>query len=390
MKTILFHVNSFLAGGIEKVLIELLKSLDPAKYRIRLSIGYNFGDKEVLKPEIPDYVEVHYLLSHPLLVHSQKKKKTASISNAEKFLAELIFPLIRKSAQRKALRKLMNDTDVVIDFDTTLASFHKLFANKRSAAYCHFSFGHNWDGDKHKLDKLALRLSYYDKVVMLCDEMKEDTAKMYPALAPKLVKIYNAMDNTALQVKAREPIDESLTQGRPYIVSVGRLHEYQKDFTTLVLAYIECVRTFHIEEDLIIVGYGSARKGLEQLAADAGMIGRIHFTGFQANPYNWMDKASMFLFSSKYEGLPTVIIEAMLLDKPVVATACPTGVRELLQGGKGGILTPVGDIGAMAKAIPKLLGNPALQAQFSQSRKDFLKQFDPAFMVSRVEELLIN
>lgn len=372
------------------MLIELLRAMDEKKYKIRLSIAYNFGEQEVLLSELPDYVEVHHLLNAPWLINAQKKKKTGKIGVFEKLAAELFFPPIRKVRQARALKNLLKDTDVVIDFDTTLAPFYKLFEDKRSAVYRHFGFGHNWKAEKRKLDKLSRRLVHYNRVVMLCEEMKDEAAKMYPFLKPKLTRIYNALNRERIEELAQEPIDAELLKGRPYIVSVGRLHEVQKDFTTLVKAYIDCVNRYKIEECLVIVGYGSARESLEKLAHDAGMSERILFTGFQPNPYKWIANSSLFLFSSKYEGLPTVIIEAMILDKPIVATACPTGVRELLMNGAAGILTEVGNVAQMSEAIHRLLGDAALQNQFSEARKDFLKHFDPTFMIAQVEGLLIE
>jgi glycosyltransferase involved in cell wall biosynthesis len=390
VKTILFHVNSFLAGGIEKVLLEVLHAIDPSKYRVRLSITYNLGDKEVHKKEIPPYVEVYYLLNSPLLISTQRKKLTSKISVLEKVAGELIFPPIRKQVKKKALERILKDTDVVIDFDTTLAGFHELFADKRTVAYCHFSFSQIWNGNKRKLDKLANRLNQYDRVVMLCDEMKEDTAKMYPSLEPKLVRIYNALDKEKVLAVAKEPIDTTVLNGQEYIVSVGRLHEAQKDFTTLVKAYIDCVRRHSIKEYLVIVGYGGALESLQQIAADAGMQDRIIFTGFDPNPYKWIKNASLFLFSSKYEGLPTVIIEALLLEKPVIATACPTGVKELLMYGQAGILTKVGDITEMSEALNKLLKDKPLQQQYIQASKKIVHNFDADYMISEFERLLLN
>lgn len=389
-KTLLFHVHSFLTGGIEKVLIELLYALDPGKYRILLSIAYDLGDKQVLLGSLPSYVEVHFLLSDPLLVYTYKKKQTAKIGLAEKLLGELIFPPIRKKKQRKALQRLINEVDVVIDFDTTLSGFYEFFADKKSVAYCHFSFGQIWSGNVRKRDKLAKRLSHYSKIVMLCDEMKEETKKLYPVLESKLIRIYNALDKERIQKMAKEAIDRSSLADNEYIVSVGRLHEAQKDFTTLLKAYIDCVQQHKIKEYLVIVGYGDAKESLEQLAAAAGLSHRVIFTGFQSNPYKWIAAAKLFLFSSKYEGLPTVIIEAHLLGKPVIATACPTGVRELLLDGKGGILTKVGDVKEMSDALNRLIRDEDLQRRFLFNVQDFLYNFDSSYMVREFERLLLE
>lgn len=387
MKTILFHVNSFLSGGIEKILLEVLNALDPNKYNIKLSIAYDFGDKEILKKDIPEYVEVHYLLDEPFFVSTHKKKKTGKLSLIEKLLVELIIPPFRKKAQKNKLKKILNGIDVVIDFDTTLSPFYKYFADKKTIAYCHFGLKNIWR-NKLKLDKLVRRLSNFDHIVMLCEEMHKDAALLYPSLSSKLVTIYNAMDTERIKKLAKEEIvipEDFIHNG--FIVSVGRLQESQKDFTTLIYAYTDCVKNYDIQERLVIVGNGNEKEYLARLADKTGLKDRILFTSHQENPYKWIDKSIMFLFSSKYEGLPTVLIEAHILNKPIVATACPTGVIELLMNGEAGILVNVGDVKAMSEAIYKLLNDTILQQQFTEKAKELLPQFDIKYMIPKLEKL---
>src|ERR1043165_9512716 len=88
-KTVLFHIHNFLLGGIEKVLLELLQSLDPDKYRIKLSISHNLGDKEILRPQVPAHVAVRHLIDSPILSYANRKKMTGKISLPEKAMAEL-------------------------------------------------------------------------------------------------------------------------------------------------------------------------------------------------------------------------------------------------------------------------------------------------------------
>ena len=131
MKTLLFHVNSLLAGGIEKVLIELLSGLDPAKYHIKLSIAHNLGDLELLRSRIPPYVEVSYILDTPILTNTKKKKVTKNISLPAKLFEDLVLPPFKKMVHVKKLKKLIKDVDVIIDFDMTLAGYTSLFSGKK-------------------------------------------------------------------------------------------------------------------------------------------------------------------------------------------------------------------------------------------------------------------
>jgi glycosyltransferase involved in cell wall biosynthesis len=136
------------------------------------------------------------------------------------------------------------------------------------------------------------------------------------------------------------------------IVCVGRLSP-EKDHPTLLRAMTllpadRCYR-------LAIVGEGSERATLEALAREHGLSEQIIFAGQVADPFSWMMRARLAVCSSVYEGLCNAIIEALACGTPVVSTDCPYGPREILQGGRYGTLTPVGDATAMASAIAQAM-----------------------------------
>ena len=391
MKTLLFHINSLLAGGIEKVLIELLHGLDPAKYNIKLSIAHNLGELELLKKQIPPYVSVSYILDTPLLTNTKKKKVTNTITFPEKLFEDLVLPVFKRRAHESKLRELIRDVDIVIDFDMTLAGYTKLLRDKKTIAYCHFSFAHYWDGNKMKLDKLAKRLSRYTKVVMLCDEMKDNAIASYPFLANNVIRIYNAVDTQRIQVLAKESLgDHSYLLQGGYFLSVGRLAESQKDFTMLIKGYAACVKKYGIRENLVIVGAGYSQAPLAALAKELGVDDKVIFTGFQENPYKWMYNCKLFLFCSKFEGLPTVLIEAFSLSCPVIATATPTGIEEILMHGKAGILVKMGDDATLCESIKTLANDTTMQAAFRENAQDILQKFEIGYMVKEFERLIVE
>ncbi len=390
MKTILFHVNTLLAGGIEKVMIELLQALDPKQYNIKLSIGHNLGANETLKPQIPSYVTIEYILTSPILTYAVRKKHTANITGIEKLLSEIFLPGPKRIAYNKRLKEILADVDVIIDFDMTLSSYHKAMGSRKKIAYCHFSLAHYYDGNKRKLNKLANRLHQYDKVIMLCDEMKQDADKLYPMLKEKTVRLYNALNIERIKQLADEPFTgEQKLLDTGYFVSVGRLQESQKDFTSLIRAYAQCIKQCGIKQYLVIVGDGGYRQQLEELAKTEDVAERVVFAGFDKNPYKWVRHAEAFIFSSKYEGLPTVLIEALALECPLVATECPTGVREILMNGEAGILTPVGDIAALKDGMHKILDKD-LQAKYISNSKKLIHEFDMKFMLKEFERIVLS
>jgi glycosyltransferase involved in cell wall biosynthesis len=110
---------------------------------------------------------------------------------------------------------------------------------------------------------------------------------------------------------------------------------------------------------LIILGEGNKRRELEELADSLGVHQSLTLPGYAENPFAYMARAAVFVLSSRFEGLPGVLIQAMACGCPVVSTDCASGPREILERGAYGPLVPVGDDKALAEAIQTVLDKPA-------------------------------
>jgi glycosyltransferase involved in cell wall biosynthesis len=185
----------------------------------------------------------------------------------------------------------------------------------------------------------------------------------------------NAIDIDRIRENAAAP--ETPPCAGPYIVSVARLDEIQKDHRTLLRAYAQLVATQKgaLNEALVIVGDGGFRAELEALAIELGVGERVHFTGYRNNPHAVVAGASALVLSSRYEGMPMVLLEALALGKPVISTDCPTGPREILDDGKFGLLVPIGNVDAMAQAMSRLLLDNALRDGFISTALDRARDY---------------
>jgi glycosyltransferase involved in cell wall biosynthesis len=195
-----------------------------------------------------------------------------------------------------------------------------------------------------------------DAIVANSRGVAEDLMKL-TGLPPDNIKvIYNPVVTPELFAKAEEPLDHPwFRPGEPPVVlGVGRLTQ-QKDFPTLIRAFA-LVRKERPAR-LMILGEGEERPKLEALVRELGMEEDVALPGFVENPYKYMKRAAVFVLSSKWEGLPTALIEALALGIRVVATNCPSGPEEVLEGGKWGRLVPVGDPAGLAQAILDRLNN---------------------------------
>ena len=156
--------------------------------------------------------------------------------------------------------------------------------------------------------------------------------------------------------------------GVPLILGVGELCG-RKDFETLIRAFARLRAQRPCR--LMILGRGRARERLLALATELGVGDAVTLPGFVPDPYAYMAHADLFVFSSRWEGLGFVIIEALAVGTPVVATDCPSGPREILQEGAVGPLVPVGDAAALATAMLETLDHPPSKARLQDAARPY-------------------
>lgn len=363
-RRVLFHVTHFLHGGIETSLVSLLNSLDPDRFELGLTVTYPSPELEShFRARLPAHVAVHVLAPEPWLSRCRQLKKQRKLGPLGKLYEEVLLPPVRKPLMNQRFRKILNagGYDAVVDYDMSLSRITGPLPVPM-IGYQHFSVEHLARGHGRKLRKLRHQCKVdYDAVVMLTDSMLADARKLIPEAADKLVRLYNAIDLASIRAKAEQPLDPAVAPAGPFIVSVGRQEESQKDFTSLLRAYARLVAQ-GIEENLVLVGDGASRPQLEALAQSLGIAVRVTFAGFQSNPYAWIRRARLMAFSSKMEGLPNVLLEGLAVGQVVVSTDCPTGPREILDDGRAGLLVPVGDVDGLAEAMRRGLQDDALRS----------------------------
>jgi glycosyltransferase involved in cell wall biosynthesis len=192
-------------------------------------------------------------------------------------------------------------------------------------------------------------------IVVVSEGVRDDMAEVTGISRERITVISNpAVVGTEVAEKAKAPLDHPWFEpGQPpVLVAVGRLQE-QKDYPTMIQALAQVRQARPVR--LVILGEGKERSALEAQIEALGLQEDVSLPGFVMNPYAYLARASLFVLSSRWEGLPTVLIEALCCGTPVVSMDCPSGPREILQGGKYGRLVPVGNVEALARAIEATL-----------------------------------
>jgi glycosyltransferase involved in cell wall biosynthesis len=213
----------------------------------------------------------------------------------------------------------------------------------------------------------AMRVLYpaADRIVAASTGVTSDLAAVAPRAAGRVRVIHNAGLDASVAERAGETWTHPFLDDEvPIIVACGRLTE-QKDYPTL-LAAIAALRARR-DVRVVVLGDGPLRTYLGLDARLQGVDDIVSFAGYATNPYAAMRRADVFVLSSRSEGFGNVLVEALALGRPIVATDCPHGPREILDGGRYGRLVPPGNPAALADALDALLGDAALCGQLSAS-----------------------
>ena len=170
---------------------------------------------------------------------------------------------------------------------------------------------------------------------------------------PAVSRIYNLVSFDDIQKQGIEPFSHP----RPYIVALGRLSEVKR-LDLLIDAYAKS--ELHQQCDLLIVGEGECRAALEAQIAKLSLQDKVILEGVQSNPFKYLANAEFLVLSSRTEAFPMVLIEALVLSCPVVATDCPTGPREIVIDGENGLLVENGNTAALSQAMSRLYNDKVL------------------------------
>lgn len=213
-----------------------------------------------------------------------------------------------------------------------------------------------------------------DRLIAISRGVAADIGELTGCPPEQVAVAPNPVIRPDLEELAAEPVAHPWFQpGQPPVVlGVGRLTT-QKDFPTLVRAFAR-FRQAH-EARLVILGKGPHREAIADAASRADIEADFDLPGFVANPYAYMARSRMFVLSSAWEGFGNVLAEAMAVGVPVVATDCPSGPSEILEGGEWGPLVPVGDAPALAEAMARVWRSPPDAEALKRSARE---RFDPA------------
>ncbi|MGL6120916.1 MAG: glycosyltransferase, partial [Fusobacteriaceae bacterium] len=339
-----------------------------------------------------------YFLKHEALIknthyHRERKKNLYNklmynilMSKEHSFVIDKTREILKK------IEKKLGHVDVFLDFDWGARRYVDKLKAKRKIVWIHNSIPKLLK-KQTKILRFGKNLDKYDCIVAICDDMKKEIQDIYPYLKDKVERIYNPFNFKRILESSENKTELSENEKKliedEYIVAVSRLDTVQKDYETLIKGY-KLALDNGIKEKLYIVGDGPDRLEIEKLVKNNNLEQFVKLIGKTKNPYVWMKNSKFFVHSSKYEGLPTVLIEAMICGKIVISSDCPTGPREILMNGQCGFLFEIGDYRGLSMKLRDVLNDSLKKEKYFGNLERRIMDFKSDIVIKEYEKIIDN
>ncbi len=356
---VVFFISTLSAGGAERTVSTLSQFIDPLINREILLMGteekivYPFSGKLSFLDRTPKLTTFNMLLQiipRSIRLYNLKKDKKQPV-----FISLLEYP--------------------------NLLNLLTAFKGKTVVSVRNHMSTKNQRGVEALFWNMILKSLYNraDKIVAVSEDIAEDLVSTYHIQKSKIQVIYNYYDLTKIDQLRQAEIDlawEPVFQ-KPVIITMGRLIP-QKGQGRLIRAFHVLARSFP-DLQLALIGTGPSEESLRNMVQTYGIADRVHFLGYQENPFAYLNKARFFVLPSIHEGFPNALVEAMACELPVIASDCHSGPKEILDPVQSQTrdcrLNPIDDLaGLLYPADTKDCLNPSVP--ISESENELIKHME--------------
>lgn len=336
------------AGGAERVMATLANAWARRGWPITL-LTFDDGAE-------PPFYPLHPAIDHrPLAIAGASDSPLSAV--AANLRRVRVLRRAIAASKPDVVVSFMDQTNIVVLLATRGLGLPVIVAEHNDPA--HHPIGRGWG---------SLRRALYPRATRVAMLTERAASHFAPAIRRRVAVIPNP-----IALPAPDPARQAGNDGGPTLVAVGRL-DAQKGFDLLLRAFAR-IAPNHPEWRLVIWGNGPQRDDLERLRDDLGLAARVSLPGTTDRIHQKLDTSDLFVLSSRYEGFPMALCEAMAVGLPVVAFDCPTGPREIVRPGIDGVLVPPEDVAALAAALDRLMGDPADRRRLAERAPEVLDRF---------------
>lgn len=372
MKRILIMIDTLNGGGAEKALKNLLDNLDDKKYKIDLLLIYKQG---VYLEEIEKKYKVMAL-----------NKGREKLSN--NVILRKIKTLYLKCKTSILSSKLISNKIIPDEYDIEIAFLEgqstRFIANRKNRAK-KIAWIHT-DLKKHRNYNKNDEEYYenFEDIIAVSKDSANGFKNLYPMYSDKIKVIYNPINVEEIIINSQEVCLE-YEKTNVNLINVGRL-SYEKGHDILLQAHKQVIERGY-KYNLYLLGEGREKKRITAYIQDNKLQETVKLLGFKKNPYPYIANSDGFIMSSRYEGLPLVLCEALVLGKPIIATRC-TGPMELLENGKYGLMVECENVDDLSQAIEQLIIDKQKREDYSKLSLERAEIFKLDKTIREVENLL--
>lgn len=378
-KKILIRIGSLRHGGAEKVLATFLKNLPKDKYEIDLLLNLYSGK---YLSEIPSWVNVIYLNKGEMIT-------TNRLQDIPRKAFRVLYQWIMKRFPKLLYKCILKGKKYDIEFagihgfrDEILQSPIK---TSKKVMWIHNDLRktefHNYT------DEEIRKFFGYDKILVISKHIQKDFENLAKNddERSRIVRIYNPLDTEEVLRKSQSLTLEKQTSV-PTFLSVGTIFP-QKGFDRLLKVHRKLLDE-GFPHNIIIIGDGYDFQNIKKLRDELGVQETTEMLGFTDNPYPYFRDADFYVLSSRYEGFPTVLFEAITLKNNIIATDV-SGVREMLENGKLGFIVENTEEG-IYEGMKKALVQPSDFQAYQDNLKCYEMPFNLENSVRKIMEILDN
>lgn len=374
---ILFRHRSMEMGGVEKVMLSVINNLDQEKFEMTVLLNLNQGE---LRNEFPAHV-----------------RKVFLADGKEDFSQNKIIQKLRLFQRKNHLEKLRKKPEIIDhkylreEFDVEIAMTYNDFesvlnsTNKKSKKIGWFHSEINLPKLQPLVPEILKHFPQFDHLIYCSEKIRKIMHEEYPNLSyPSESVVINAIPIEEIKNKAAEKIED--LPKTPVFLSIGRLHT-RKGYHKLMDAHAKLLKE-GFEHSVIIIGDGEELPNLLAQQKRLGVEKTFIFTGNKMNPYPYLKNADFFIMPSESEAWPLVIAEALILQKPIIATKVGD-VEMMIKDGKTGRLINY-KTEEILGAMKEFLTNKSLISDLKENLKDIEKEFDNQKIFQEIEEIILN